>query len=438
MMIFWMVVALLIVAALLFVLPPLISRNTDGEVVERSSLNISIYRDQLAELERDRDNDVITPEQYEQGRIELERRLLEDVPEDDASGNNAAGNQTASASAKVSQKRGRTAAVIVGIAIPVFAIGVYQWLGTPQSISSNGRAATSAGAAKTTNPSAMSDQINAMVTQLAQRLKDNPEDPQGWAMLGRSYLVLNRPDDAVKSYEKAMSLSNNDPNILVDYADALAMASGEQSLEGQPMKLIRQALALDPNNQKGLWLAGTAEFEKGNFQQALEYWRRLYKMLPKDSEDALVMQGNIKEAESLISGRSDVASGDQANVASSAANGDLQDHHVTGVVKLDEKLYRQVNDTDTVYVFARASQGPRMPLAVMRAQVKDLPLDFSLDDSMAINPAMTISKYPEVIVVARISKSGNATPQSGDMQGLSRVLRVGVDEANVTINEIIP
>jgi cytochrome c-type biogenesis protein CcmH len=437
MMIFWMVVALLIVAALLFVLPPLITRTSGGGVVDRSTLNISVYRDQLAELERDRENDVITQEQYEQGRLELERRLLDDVPEDNGSGQgHSAGD--AAASAQGSRKTGRIAAVIIGIAIPVFTISVYQWLGMPQSISPATRAAISTEASNAKSPSAMSDQVNAMVTQLAQRLKDNPDDPEGWAMLGRSYLVLGRPDDAVKSYEKAIALSNNDPNIMVDYADALAMASGEQSLEGKPMELIQQALTLDPNNQKGLWLAGTAAYEKGNFQQALDYWRKLYGLLPKDSQDALVMQGNIKEAESMIAGRANVAAATQQNPDATQALDAQVDRHVTGVVKLDEKLYRQVNETDTVFVFARASEGPRMPLAVMRAQVKDLPLDFSLDDSMAINPAMTISKYPEVIVVARISRSGNATPQSGDVQGMSRILRVGLDEADVTINEVIP
>ena len=272
MMIFWMVVALLIVAALLFVLPPLITRTSGGGVVDRSTLNISVYRDQLAELERDRENDVITQEQYEQGRLELERRLLDDVPEDNGSGQgHSAGD--AAASAQGSRKTGRIAAVIIGIAIPVFTISVYQWLGMPQSISPATRAAISTETSNAKSPSAMSDQVNAMVTQLAQRLKDNPDDPEGWAMLGRSYLVLGRPDDAVKSYEKAIALSNNDPNIMVDYADALAMASGEQSLEGKPMELIQQALTLDPNNQKGLWLAGTAAYEKGNFQQALDYWR---------------------------------------------------------------------------------------------------------------------------------------------------------------------
>ena len=140
----------------------------------------------------------------------------------------------------------------------------------------------------------------------------------------------------------------------------------------------------------------------------------------------------------MITGRANVAAATQQNPDATQALDAQVDRHVTGVVKLDEKLYRQVNETDTVFVFARASEGPRMPLAVMRAQVKDLPLDFSLDDSMAINPAMTISKYPEVIVVARISRSGNATPQSGDVQGMSRILRVGLDEADVTINEVIP
>lgn len=428
MMIFWIVVALFIAAALLFVIPPLISRHANNESVERNTLNITIYRDQLAELERDLENDVITREQYEQGRLELEQRLLEDVPE----------GADASVVANTPKGKGRLAAVLVGIAIPVFAIGIYQWLGTPESISPSGRAAATA---ENATPSDMSAQISAMVSQLAQRLEENPADPEGWSMLGRSYLVLGRLDDAIAAYEKAISLANDDPNLLVDYADALAMASGAQSLEGRPIQLIDKALTIDPDNQKGLWLAGTAAFERADFQQALEYWRKLYRMLPQDTEDARVMQGNIKEAESLLAGRSNVASVDGDGAGQDSPQNvakDLQDSHVTGVVKLDKSLAGRFSENDTVFIFARASEGPRMPLAVLRARVKDLPLDFSLDDSMAINPAMTISQFPEVIVVARISKSGNAMPQSGDVQGTSDVLRVGVDEAKIVMNEVLP
>lgn len=285
MMVFWVAVVVLIVAALLFVLPPLIHGASNRDVIERNSLNISIYRDQLDELERDLKNDAITTEQFDQGRTELERRLLEDVPDTHGGGLHA----------HAEQKKGKLAAIIVGIAVPAFAIAIYQWLGTPAAISPQQNVAATAGAA----PDDMSDQINAMVAQLAQRLEENPADPEGWGMLGRSYLVLQRLDDAVAAYEKAVALAGDNPNLLVDYADALAMASGAQSLEGRPMELIERALALDPNNQKALWLAGTAAYERAEFKQTLGYWRRLYEMLPKDSEDARIMQGNIKEAEAL-------------------------------------------------------------------------------------------------------------------------------------------
>jgi len=426
MTVFWIVVVLLILAALLFILPPLLYQASDYKAIAHHSLNIAVYQDQLAELERDLENDVITSEQFEQARLELERRLLEDVPADNGD-----------VLAKGPQKSSKAAAIIVGIAVPAFAVGLYQWLGTPESLSPAAISSVDgAGASMDANPSDMSDQINAMVAQLAQRLKDNPVDPEGWAMLGRSYLVLERLDDAVTAYENAVALASDNPDLLVDYADALAMAGDERSLEGRPLELIQQALALDPDNQKGLWLAGTAAYEKADFEQALEYWRKLYQMLPKDSEDARVMQSNINEAEGLLAGRANIAAGDSPDQDISQDNN--QHSQITGVVKLDGKLAKQVNDTDTVFVFARAAAGPRMPLAVIRAQIKDLPLDFSLDDSMAINPAMTISQFPEVIVVARVSKSGNATPQSGDIQGMSDVLRVGKDEAEVVMNEVIP
>jgi cytochrome c-type biogenesis protein CcmH len=208
--------------------------------------------------------------------------------------------------------------------------------------------------------------------------------------------------------------------------------TGGQSLEGRPLELINQALALDPNNHKALWLAGTAAYERADYRGALDYWRRLYALVPKDSEAARAMESNIAEAEGLLGEVPRAGAAPSGPAARTAAA-------VRGTVRLDQALRARVQDTDTVFVFAQAPSGPRLPLAVMRAQVKDLPLQYALDDSMAMDPSMNLSRFSEVVVVARISKGDSAAPQSGDLQGRSTLVRPSAAAAaDVVISEVVP
>ncbi len=422
MMIFTVVAALLLAAALLFVIPPLLQRRR-ADTLARSAVNITVYRDQLAELERDLENDIISREQYELGRRELERRLLEDV---DA---NEAGVRSSSVMAA------RKSAIVVGVLLPLFAVGGYFYLGNPQALDPQEAVREQI---SQMSESEIADQINAMVAQLARRLENDPTDAEGWKMLGRSYIALQRFDDALAAFDNAVRLDANDAQLLADYADALAMAGGE-SLEGRPLALIRRALEIDPANQKALWLAGTAAYERADFEEALQYWRRLYEVVPKDSPAARTMESNIAEAEALLAGRAPAAGAAATADAATSVGGEAGEglQQVNGVVSLDPSLLDRVEGEDTVYVFARAPEGPRMPLAIIRAQVKDLPLDFTLDDSQAINPAMSLSRFPRVEVVARISRSGDAIPRSGDLQGSAGVVGAG-ETARVVIDEVVP
>jgi cytochrome c-type biogenesis protein CcmH len=432
--IFFIAAALLVLAAILFVIPPLLKREAAQQLGgQRRDLNVSIYRDQLAEMQRDLANDAITQEQYEQGRGELERRLLEDVT-------------TSDEKPLVSQGPGRAtviAAVLVAALIPLLAAGVYLQLGAPRALSlpSGGMVAQSEVQSSSQGPTTvapqMQDQINQMVRKLETRLAENPNDPEGWAMLGRSYLALERFDQAVGALRKAVDMNGNDAQLLVDYADALAMTGGK-SLQGQPTELIDRALAIDPNNQKALWLAGTAAYEKSNYQQALDYWRRLYAMVPKGTETARAMESNISEVEALMTGKPPAAVS-----ASGEASGRNQavaaNRTIKGTVRIDDSLRQKVQAGDTVFIFARAVNGPRMPLAVMRAQAKDLPIEYALDDSMAMDPSLSLSKFSDVVIVARISKSGGPMTQSGDLQGTSAVVRAGDSKpVQVVINEVVP
>ncbi len=421
MIVFYIAVALLILAALLFIVPPLLRRDQDEVTTDRRSLNISIYQDQFLELERDLANDVITREQFEQSKQELERRLLDDVSELDvtAPGKKPGRNRAAVISA-----------VVVAGLVPLLATAVYMQTGSPTAITGE----VPATAMATPGGHDLQQQIDQMVARLEQRLNDNPDDVEGWTMLGRSYLALERFDRALPALDRAVSLGGNDPQLLVDYADVLAMTTNNMSLEGRPMELIEQALAIDPNNQKGLWLAGTAEYERMNFDGALVYWRRLQALVPPGSDAARAMQGNIAEVESLKR-ESGVTPAPAPPPVAAVATG----RTVKGTIGIDEALRARVDPADTVFIFARAAQGPRMPLAVLRAAVRDLPMDYTLDDSMAMDPSLSLSRFEEVVVVARISRSGSAMAESGDLQGMSGVIRTGgEDSARIVINEVIP
>lgn len=434
MTVFFIVAALFVLAAVLFIVPPLLRKEPVAEAssADRRALNISVYRDQMRELERDLANDTITREQYERSREELERRMLDDV--------DGLEEERSTGARRDGISRGTVlASVIVAALIPMVAAGLYMTLGTPSALDQQPPAMrTVAGA----DGEPMHDQIAQMIATLEQRLADDPQDAAGWTMLGRSYLFLERIDLARPALEKAIALNDRDPQVLVDYADVLAM-TGDGTLEGRPMELIERALQIDPNNQKGLWLAGTAAYERGDLPHALEYWQRLLRLVPPGSDAALAMQNNIAEVTSLMSGADPSTLPPQqaaSAAASSAANqAAAAGGRLHGTIDIDAALRGRIDPNATLFVFARAVSGPRMPLAVLRVPARDLPMDFELDDSMAMDPSLSLSSFPEVVVVARISASGGAMTQSGDLQGSSASVRPGdANPVRVVIDEVVP
>ncbi len=404
MTIFWIVAALLIMVALIFVLPPLCRRRNPAGVAgpaqhANNALNVAVYRDQQLELEADRNAGTLSDAQYQHARIELERRLLDDV--------------APTAAAVSAPPAGRLPAVLVGVAMPLLAVGLYFAVGTPRALAP--LAAPPHGSADSgKGPSA--EQIEAMVAKLAERMKQNPDDAQGWAMLARSYAVMGRYEDSAAAYGKAVERVPDNAHLLADYADALAMARG-QNLQGEPEALIMRALKIDPNHAKSLALAGTIAFDKKNYAEAIKYWEKLATLAPPDTEMARNVQASIAEARGLASGGAPkVAVVADKPVPAPAASG----KGVSGTVSLAPALAAKVAPNDTVFIFARAAEGSRMPLAILRKKASELPLTFTLDDSMAMNPSARLSSAPQVIIGARISKSGNAMPQPGDLQGATK------------------
>lgn len=432
MMVFWIIAAALIAAALLFVLPPLLRRPENApEPVDRDRLTVSIYQDQMAELEADLRADTITQDQYEIGRQELERRLLEDVPQ-------AEQQQAQSPAGKAA---GRWSAVMVGIAVPAVVVVLYLVLGNPEALKPPGEQVATASVQGGKHGESRA-QIMALIQQLQERLQQNPDDAQGWAVLGRSYLAMNMFAESRHAFDKAVQLNGNDPQLLVDFADALAMDRKDQSLDGRPMALIDRALKIDPNNQKGLWLAGTAAYERHDYKAALKYWEKLYAMVPPGSDAAKAMESNISEVRRLIASVGG-SGGDQAAAApdntQTAMAGSPGDAVITGQVSLAPGLKAKAKPGNVVYIFARAPPGgPPMPLAIIKAQVKDLPMQFTLDDSKSIMPSTKLSGFSHAVVAARVSMSGDASAHSGDLQGMSPVVSVGATGVDVVIDKVVP
>ena len=281
-----------------------------------------------------------------------------------------------------------------------------------------------------------------MAEKLVERLAKEPNDGNGWALLGRSYIVMQRFGDASKAFEKAVALLPPDASLLADYAGTLAMST-ETRMQGKPTRLIEQALKIDPNSEKALYLAGTSAFDQQNFAGAVKHWEKMLGLMPADSgRKRLIIQANVAEAKALLRGDAPPVP-PIAQAPSASQNAGVKPvagavARLTGSVTLMPSLTAKASPSDTVFIYVRAAEGPPMPLAIISRQVKDLPVSFSMDDTMAMMPTMKLSSFPQVRVVARISKSGNAMPQSGDLQGMSPVVSSNTSNIKIVIDHVMP
>ncbi len=409
---FWVMAALLVGLVLAFLLPPLLrNRAGDASPASRAASNLAVFRDQLAELEADLAAGTIESTQYDAARADLQRGLLEDVS-----------GQTAGA--PTAAKRSLVQVIAVVVTVPLISVLLYLGVGNLNGLDPVKQPANAQTAPHELSP----EQMEGMLARLAQRMESDPGNGEGWVMLARSYGAIGRWADASAAFAKAEALFPQDAQLLADYADTLAMAQG-QRLQGKPDALVQRALKADPNNLKALALAGTVEFEKGSYTKSIEYWTRMLPMLPPDSEMGNSVRSSIQEAQGKLGGsqKSVVAlAAEKQAVATkppAAATPGGKGASLTGTIKLAPSLAARVGPEDTVFVLARPAQGSRMPLAAVRIKVKDLPLTFSFDDSMAMSPAAKLSGFTEVVVAARVSKSGNVMPERGDLEGVSKTVR---------------
>jgi len=437
---FWLIAAAMLAAALgIFVLVLLRGRSLHES--DRDQQNLRIARERLAELEAERQEGRLSQENFEQAKLELESSLLGDL----------SGGSSPDRSA--SPRAGRLTAGALVATLPIATVVLYLTLGAPELLTRGGQGPAEALA----NPHGVSADgrqpaIEELVGKLEQRLAENPDEPNGWLLLGRTYESLGRYADAAKAFERTYALVGDNPQVMLSLADALALA-GNRSFAGRPGELIAKALALSPNDPTALWLSAMVAREKGDYDQSLAYFQQLYPLLASDPSSQEEVRGMIAAVQQKLGRpvelpspvRPIVPAAAMASAPRAAASGagspaaTAPGRSVTVSVALSQKLAAKASPSDTVFVFARAASGPPMPLAVARKRVADLPLTVTLDDSMAMMSQMSLSKFDQVRLAARVSKSGGASPSSGDLQSDSVV--IGRDESGpvqLVISQVVP
>lgn len=411
------------------------------------TLNASIHRDRLAELELDYAQGAIAAADYAEARDELARQLLDDTVIDTAASglvNESATESTTESAAPVGRKVARPVAknmrreaLLLAILLPLFAAGIYFFIGTPAALTASARQTQQEAEA-----AAALAKVNGLIAQLEKKMQDNPNNPEGWAMLARGYKLLRRWDDAARALERVGPSLNQDANLLTELAEVLAQKN--HSFAGRASELIAQAQKLAPDNDQVLYLAGAAAFDQKNYAAAEKHWQQLLKKMNPQSEEAQLLTAGVAKAREM-QGMADGAALAQADAPEQVASTEektktaaaVAKAAVSGRVNLSAALSAQAKPDDTVFIFARAVNGSRMPLAVQRARVADLPLDFHLDDSQAMAPSNKISMAKELRVEARVSKTGQAMPANGDLTGSSAPVKLGTKGVQVMIDQVV-
>jgi len=414
MVVFWIAVTAMTLVALAIVLVPMLRARTVVSGPTEHAAALEVLRGQRREIESDIASGILAADARDESLAELLERAGEDLPPD-----------SGKAPAAASQKPWITAA-IVAIAIPALAFGLYGALGTPSALDVKPLAGAKAD----------DKQVLAMVESLARKVRERPDDIQGWALLGRSMATLGRFQEAADAYEHLAKLMPGDADVLADWADVLGMAQG-RSLLGRPREIAKQALAADPKHPKALALMGTAELDAGDFVSAVTYWERLRDQLPQSSPDAEEARAVIAEIRGRAAAAGKPLPGGRAAPAA-AKPATATGSSVSGSVELAFAVASKVSGKETLFVFARAEGGPRVPLAVVRTSADALPYAFALDDSQAMAPGMNLSSAQAIRVEARISRSGNVTPQPGDLVGTSAVVKPGARGVKIVVDKVLP
>jgi cytochrome c-type biogenesis protein CcmH len=415
MMTFWLITALLMVVALAMVAVPLLRRRTLYDT-DRNEQNIIIARERLAELRQEREQGLIADTAFEQTKLELEKVLAGDLGQEEP--------------AAMAHRGGKPLLAMLALALPLLTVALYYQLGSPGSLTLSAQEQGREIAAHASGAPSGTLSLAEMAQRLEQRMKADPDNADDWFMLGRTYMAMKDYASSVAAFERLQRLLGDQPQVLLSLADALAMAQGG-SIRGRPSELVDKALAAEPGNATALWMAGIAAAERREFQQALDYFTRLEPQLADDP-------GAMEELRPLIA-RTRAQLGLPPQEENALSQAPVTAASVQVRVSLAPELAAGVQAGDSLFIYAKAQNGPPMPLAVVRRSAAELPLSVTLDDSMAMTPAMSLSSFDMVRIGARISRSGNAIAQSGDLFGEVEGVAVSAGDAVViTISRKIP
>jgi cytochrome c-type biogenesis protein CcmH len=442
MLVFWALATGMTLLALAFVLVPLLRARGAAAGPSARDATLEVLRGQRQEIEADIATGSLPAEARDEALAELVERAGEDLPAETATGKAAPAT------------RPWLAAAATTVAIPALAFGLYAAVGSPGAVDVKAMPGLSAGGP------GHDKELVAMIENLAQKVRERPDDARGWELLARSMMSLGRYGEAAAAYEHLAKLAPGDAQVLADYADALGMAQG-RSLLGKPREIAAQALAADPRHPKALALAGTAAMDAKDWNAAMGYWQRLADTLPPDSQDAAQLRSIMDEvrqragpgyafaeAPKLAQGPGPAPAAKaaapakaeapaKAAAAPAPANATTA-NGISGSVALAPDIARQVNGKEHLFVFARAEGGPRVPLAVVKLRADALPYQFALDDSQAMAPGMNISSAQAVRIEARISRSGDVKAQPGDLVGTSEVVKPGARGVKVVVDKVVP
>jgi len=390
---------LLLVLVLLLLLRPYIF-PAKTSATSRRQMNAAIYKEELDKLEAEHQAGLITSADYEIAHAEMRQRLFQDtVVEDD--------HEVAGSSKKT--------AIGISIFVVLLSSVLYLSLGDATRVAEN-----------RSNTPVTQEGVEKMVAEFAAKMEKDPSNLKGWVMLAQSYRILGRNQDAARAYERAGSFIDSDPQLLADYADVLA-ANANGSFIGKPLQLINKALKLDPNNLMALWLSGTASYTTGNYQEAIQAWEKLAKQLPPDTDEARAIQGSIAEARSK--------GGIAATKPATIVGKQISSAEIGGVIELSSELKDKIKPGDIVMVIAR-KPGERMPVAVLKAPASSFPMKFTLNDALAMNPSAPLSQLSEASVEVRISKTGMAKPEAGDLISSSQTIKVGTSNVRLLVDQV--
>ena len=392
---FWIAAGALLLVALAFLLLPILRGRRAQAEEDRTALNVALYEERLAELTSQHSAGTLTAEQLEAGRADAARELLEDTENSDQP--------------RIA-KLGRSVPLIAAVLVPLIGYGLYMYWGASDKVQ------------MARQFSEQPRTVEEMTAHLEQAVQEQPDSAEAWYFLGRTYMNQERPADAAKAFGRVVEIAGRQPELLGQLAQALYFA-GDRQWSDKLQALTDEALQGDPQEVTSLGLLGIAAFEEARYPDAVRFWEQLVAALPEEDPSREAIRGGIERARQQIEGGSSTT--EQASAASEKA--DTTGATLQIQVALDPKVAESVSPQDTVFVFARAVAGPPVPLAAKRLTIADLPATVTLGDADAMVPSMKISSVEQVTIMARVSRSGDAT--KGEWMGQSEALDTASDNA---------